>query len=187
MVADYSTMSRDLGFFIVVFSAAILAGFIPPFFRSIQLAIAAIMLTSYFLYVHTMLNEERDIESDSEMAPLYLARKSQNPPVLVILLQVAGALAVIIFSAKLFVVEVEALAIVYAVPAFVLSLIIAPIATELPEKFNSVIWVSREKDTLALGNITGAMVFQSSVIPALGIFLTDWQLTSGACIRQPWP
>jgi cation:H+ antiporter len=27
------------------------------------------------------------------------------------------------------------------------------------------------KDTLALGNITGAMVFQSSVIPALGIAL----------------
>ncbi len=61
-----------------------------------------------------------------------------------------------------------------------LALIITPIATELPEKFNSVIWISREKDSLALGNITGAMVFQSSLIPALGIFLTDWQLSGGA-------
>ncbi len=180
VVADYSTMSRDLGFFIVVFLAAVLAGFIPPYFRSLQLAIAVIMLVSYFLYVHTMIREERDIESDSEMAPLYMARKSENPTALLVLLQVAIALAIIIFSAKLFVVEVEALAVIYAVPAFVLSLIIAPIATELPEKFNSVIWVSREKDTLALGNITGAMVFQSSIIPALGIFLTDWQLTTGA-------
>jgi cation:H+ antiporter len=48
-------------------------------------------------------------------------------------------------------------------------LIITPVATELPEKFNSVIWIHRGKDTLAMGNITGAMVFQSSVIPALGI------------------
>ena len=42
-----------------------------------------------------------------------------------------------------------------------LALVIAPIATELPEKFNSVIWVRQGKDTLAMGNITGAMVFQS--------------------------
>ena len=45
--------------------------------------------------------------------------------------------------------------------AAILALVIAPIATELPEKFNSVIWVRQGKDTLALGNITGAMVFQS--------------------------
>ena len=61
-------------------------------------------------------------------------------------------------------------------PVLILSLIITPIATELPEKFNSVIWTMRSKDTLALGNITGAMVFQSSIIPALGILLTDWVL-----------
>ena len=63
-----------------------------------------------------------------------------------------------------------------------LALVIAPVATELPEKFNSVLWISRGKDTLALGNITGAMVFQSSLIPALGIFLTDWQLGAGALL-----
>ena len=44
-----------------------------------------------------------------------------------------------------------------------LALVIAPIATELPEKFNSVIWVRGGKDTLAMGNITGAMVFQSTI------------------------
>ncbi len=59
---------------------------------------------------------------------------------------------------------------------FVLSLIITPIATELPEKFNSVLWISRGKDTLAMGNLTGAMVFQSSVITAIGIVLTPWKL-----------
>jgi Ca2+/Na+ antiporter len=76
----------------------------------------------------------------------------------------------------------KAVAMIYAVPVFVLAIIITPIATELPEKFNSVIWISREKDTLALGNITGAMVFQSSLIPAIGILLTDWQLTNSALI-----
>ena len=52
-----------------------------------------------------------------------------------------------------------------------LALIIAPIATELPEKFNSLIWVRQNKDTLAMGNITGAMVFQSVVPTSIGILL----------------
>src|SRR6266436_4485520 len=50
-----------------------------------------------------------------------------------------------------------------------------PIATELPEKVNSIIWVRRGRDTLALGNITGAMVFQGTLLPAIGILLTPWQ------------
>jgi len=44
----------------------------------------------------------------------------------------------------------------------------------LPEKVNSIIWVRRGRDTLAFGNITGAMVFQGSLLPALGILLTPW-------------
>jgi cation:H+ antiporter len=59
-------------------------------------------------------------------------------------------------------------------------MIIAPIATELPEKFNSVIWINKGKDTLAIGNITGAMVFQGAVITAIGIMMTEWRLDATA-------
>ena len=58
----------------------------------------------------------------------------------------------------------------------------APIATELPEKFNSVIWVRRRKDTLALGNMTGAMVFQSSFPVTIGLLLTPWELEGPALV-----
>jgi cation:H+ antiporter len=54
-------------------------------------------------------------------------------------------------------------------------LLIIPLATELPEKVNSVVWVRKNKDTLGFGNITGAMVFQGTLLPALGILLTPWQ------------
>jgi cation:H+ antiporter len=53
-------------------------------------------------------------------------------------------------------------------------LLIIPIATELPEKVNSILWIRRGKDTLAMGNITGAMVFQGTLLPAIGILLTPW-------------
>jgi cation:H+ antiporter len=59
----------------------------------------------------------------------------------------------------------------------VLALVIAPIATELPEKFNSVLWIGQKKDTLALGNITGAMVFQSAFPVTVGLWFTSWNLT----------
>jgi cation:H+ antiporter len=138
------------------------------------------MVLAYIWYVHIMLTQERDLETETDLPPCHFARRFDYPPVSRVGLQVLLALICIITGAELFVHSIKIIALTYGVPAFVLALIITPIATELPEKFNSVIWISREKDTLALGNITGAMVFQSSIIPALGIFLTDWQLNTGA-------
>lgn len=180
VVADYSSMSRDLGFFIIVYTVAVLTGFIPNEYRIYKLIIAGLMVLSYLWYTIVMLSEERDIEADHEMPKLYMSRKNQLPSLFIIIIQVILALALIIFGANLFVGSVTTVAEVFGIPAFILALIITPIATELPEKFNSVIWISRNKDTLALGNITGAMVFQSSLIPALGIFLTDWNLGHSA-------
>lgn len=180
--ADYSSMSRDLGFFLLVFTLALLCGLIPESLRIAKEMIAVLLVLAYIWYVIVMVREERDIESDHELPVCYFARKKCPPSLNIVLVQVLCALVLIIGGANLFVKSITELASLYGVPAFVLSIIIAPIATELPEKFNSVIWISREKDTLALGNITGAMVFQGSIIPALGIALTDWQLNNGALL-----
>ena len=68
----------------------------------------------------------------------------------------------------------------FGISPLVLSLIIAPLATELPEKFNSVLWVRQRKDTLAMGNISGAMVFQSCIPVTVGLWFTPWVLTEAA-------
>ena len=85
-------------------------------------------------------------------------------------------LGLIILGAKGFVGGVEHLAEILRIPVIALSLLIVPIATELPEKVNSILWIRKGKDTMAVGNITGAMVFQGSLLPAIGIFLTPWTL-----------
>jgi cation:H+ antiporter len=61
------------------------------------------------------------------------------------------------------------------ISTLLLSLLIIPIATELPEKVNSILWIRRGKDTLAFGNISGALVFQGTLLPALGVMLTPWE------------
>lgn len=172
---------RDLGFFLIVFTAAVLVGALS--LRRWQLIIGAFMVFSYLWYVYVTITESKGGRDDGEeLRRCYFCFGSEYPLLRTILFQVAVSLCLIILGADGFVTAVRDIAHAYGVPAFVLSLIIAPVATELPEKFNSIIWVSRGKDTLALGNITGAMVFQSSLIPALGIFLTDWRLSVGAMV-----
>mgnify|MGYP001614235168 FL=1 len=94
--------------------------------------------------------------------------------------QLLLSLAGIMLGAKFFVGYLTTLAHAWGVPALVLSMVLTPIATELPEKFNSVSWIRQGKDTLALGNISGAMVFQSSILPAIGIVMTPWDLPGTA-------
>ena len=90
----------------------------------------------------------------------------------------------IIGGAVVFVDAVEHLAAGFGLDPVLLALVIAPIATELPEKFNSLIWVRQGKDTLAMGNITGAMVFQSCIPTAIGVVLAAdaWTLSSGSLL-----
>jgi cation:H+ antiporter len=169
-----SIIRRDLEFFLVVYSLAILASFLPN--RSLKLAVAGILPILYGFYVIKTVRNSQGTEEPGHIPPLYLSRRNPNPTLTLILAQITLALLGIVTGAHGFVDAVQSVALATGIPAFILSLIITPIATELPEKFNSIIWLRRGKDTLALGNITGAMVFQSSVIPAIGIALTPWQL-----------
>lgn len=87
-----------------------------------------------------------------------------------------------LLGAGLFVRYVQQVAVALGAPALILSLLIAPFATELPEKFNSILWVRSGKDTLAIGNITGAMVFQSCIPMSLGILFTNWSAAANNTI-----
>ena len=95
-----------------------------------------------------------------------------------IMLQLILGVALLIAGAKGFINGVETAAEMIGISALLLSLLIIPIATELPEKVNSILWIRKGKDTLAFGNITGAMVFQGTLLPAIGIMLTPWQARS---------
>ncbi len=91
-----------------------------------------------------------------------------------IILQLIFALGMILAGAYLIVGVITDLSQQLGISPLVLSFLIIPVATELPEKFNSVIWVREGKDTLALGNMSGAMVFQSTIPVAIGMLLTEW-------------
>jgi cation:H+ antiporter len=99
-----------------------------------------------------------------------------------IALQFLVGLAAMVGGAHLFVEELVSVAEDLGTEPLVLSLILAPLATELPEKANSFFWVRQGKDSLALGNITGAMVFQSTIPIAFGLAFTEWELDDYAAL-----
>jgi len=163
--------------YLLAFAAAVVlqySGDMTPIFRYL---IAAVLILLYVLYLSRMLKD--DSKKCDEPEHLYFNKimpceADGPPPMRTVFFQVVASLVIIIVGAKIFVGGIEAVAGDLGVPNIILALLIAPVATELPEKFNSVLWYWRGKDTLALGNITGAMVFQSSIPVSIGILFTDW-------------
>ena len=107
---------------------------------------------------------------------MFLCRLGLPDAMPVIVVQMSLGLALLVAGAKGFIFGIERVSAGVGISALLLSLLIVPIATELPEKINSILWIRRAKDTLAFGNITGAMVFQGTLLPAIGLLLTPWDL-----------
>ncbi|HEX4991599.1 MAG TPA: hypothetical protein VFV45_00085 [Rubrobacteraceae bacterium] len=174
VMIDKGTATRDMVFFLVCFSLGTGAGVVPlPFF--LKAALAVLLVVAYAAYVwRTIKSGGEGLEEPPEKLTLWPSRS--EAPIWAVAAQLLGTVAVMGAGAHFFVTAVEHLSESAGLPVGLIALVLAPLATELPEKFNSVIWVRGNKDTLALGNITGAMVFQSSVPVALGLAFTSWSL-----------
>lgn len=174
MDVDAKVLSHDLGYFLAVYAVAIGASFLP--WQQAKWALGGILLLVYAYYVWIHFCTGTCIAEEVDMSPLRLAPNAAEPRLRWVALQTLFGLGFIFFGAHLFVDHITGLAKAFSVSPLVLSIIITPIATELPEKFNSVLWVRDSKDTLAMGNITGAMVFQSTIPVTVGLWFTPWVL-----------
>ncbi len=177
LLVDATVLRRDLFFFAVGYGLGLVALGVRPFAG--RLAIALLLGAWYAWYAFLTLREGKDLEAHEGLRPLFFQRRAPKPRLALITAQVLVALGLLIGGAEVFVDMVARIAAAAGVSPFFLSLLIAPVATELPEKFNSIIWLRQRKDTLALGNITGAMTFQGTLLPAAGMLLTDWKVVPG--------
>lgn len=171
------TLERDLIFFLVLFAVAGLLAWGPP--APVRIAVGVVFILAYVLYIRLTLSGGGDVQSEESLNPLIFERRSErreNPGLLLCVIQLLVGLGAMVGGAHLFVEELLHIAESIGVEALVLALILAPLATELPEKVNSFFWVREGKDALALGNITGAMVFQSMIPIGIGLIFTDWEL-----------
>jgi len=174
ILADHVVIGRDLRFFFMVYILVILAAFLTS--HILKIFIAIFLLALYSVYIWKTF-AHRGGSTEAELQPLHFHRHTDIPHLLLIILQNIIGLGLIIVGARFFIDHLQNLAAALGASALVLSAILTPFATELPEKLNSILWIRQRKDTLALGNISGAMVFQSSILPSIGLIFTSWNLT----------
>ena len=204
MGVNTSVLGRDVLFFIIGYGLAIGTAFLPQELSWLKWVTAAGLFVLYAVYVRLHFTDTAEEGDAEDLNRLHLTRvpalggsrmleidvlpgahsvTGGEPRMAIVVAQVVLALGLIIVGAQVFVGAVQHLSDVIGMDETILALIIAPIATELPEKFNSVLWVRNGKDTLAMGNITGAMVFQSCLPTVLGLLFTSWVFTPESAIH----
>jgi cation:H+ antiporter len=188
LVVDPGVLGHDMAYFAVAYAIAVGVALLPADLILPRQLTAIVLIGIYAWYVVGHLRAQA--AQEAELAPLRFHRLDRRAPAhpapprfRIVNVQVLVALACIVGGAWGFVGAVQGLSASLGLNGTLLALIVAPIATELPEKLNSVIWVRQGKDTLAMGNITGAMVFQSAFPTSIGlVFAPQLWSVSGAGI-----
>ena len=191
---DAAHARRDLGFFLVLYTLALALALLPTELHFLKGYVGWIFLPAYFVYLYLVLRAPRrsaeDIEEELEeqeafeeltfakwIERLHLADfREVSPPTWLVITQAVVSFAAIVVGARFFATFVEDFSHAMGFNTLLVALILAPIATELPEAANSLIWTRDGKDVIALGNVAGAMVFQSTFPVTIGVLLTPWQL-----------
>ena len=173
---DYHEVRVDLVFFLAAYAMALGCGFVVS--RPVHYLAAVLLIASYVYYMRLKFSGAPG--GESEMEPLIFAPRQAVPSYGLIGLQAVAGLAGLAGGAHLFVTAARSIAEILEVSPLILALLIAPLATELPEMSNSFLWLYRKKDRLAVGNVTGAMVFQGTFPVSIGLVGTDWSLAPSA-------
>jgi cation:H+ antiporter len=179
---NYQDVNGDLFFFVAAYSVALTCAFVPS--RPVHVIAAVGLISLYLYYVKLKFSESGEEVGEGGLEPLFFARKAATPSFGLIGLQGVLGLAGLALGAHLFVLAAETIAGVLSISPLILALLVAPLATELPEMSNSFLWLYRKKDRLAVGNVTGAMVFQGTIPVSIGLLGTDWALAPTALITM---
>ncbi|MCC8393254.1 sodium:calcium antiporter [Paraburkholderia sp. MMS20-SJTR3] len=175
---ERSGFTRDLNYFLCAFALAAVAMYVPHEQMIVRALFSIALVGVYVTYVVMTFRASSGLvdAGHGTEAPgkMFLARLGIPTNLATIGVQLLLAVGLLVWGAEGFIEGVRGVSEAFQVSPLLLSLLIIPIATELPEKVNSILWIRRGKDTLAFGNITGAMVFQGTLLPAIGILLTPW-------------
>jgi cation:H+ antiporter len=170
LLVDGRRLARDQIAFLAIFFVKAALGFL--IFPGKPLA-GLLFLAAYAIYFWSELRQKAAVE-EGTLQPLRFRPRTPNPSRRWVFIQTGLALGAVFVGSQVFVGELENLATGLGMPGHIMALLLSPVATELPETMNALIWVRQGKERLALANISGAMMIQATVPSALGLFYTPW-------------
>ena len=179
VVADYKRLSSDQISFLLIFAVKVGLGLVVFTWKP---WLGILFLLAYAAYVWREITAA-DPESDEDEEALEpLKFNAKNPNLAWAGTQAIVALAVIAAASHIFVAQLETIGTAFGMAPHLAALLLSPIATELPETMNAVIWVRQGKERLALANISGAMMIQACIPSALGIVFTPWRFDANLVV-----
>lgn len=171
LAVDSKRLARDQGWFLSIFLCKLGLGLVAFPGKS---WFGFLFLAAYGIYVWQELRREGELHEAEELEPLKFRPRDTAPSLFWAGLQTAAALVVIFLASHLFVAQLNHLGPALGMSPQLVALLFSPIATEMPETMNAIIWVRQGKERLALCNISGAMMIQATVPTACGLFGTPW-------------
>ncbi len=169
--ADCRRLSRDQRFFLIIFLCKLSLGLIA--FPG-KAWFGFFFLAAYAFYVWKELCSKDSVSDAHQLEPLKIRPKETCPSLFWAALQTVAALVVIFLASRIFVGQLDVIGPWLGMPPQLTALLLSPIATEMPETMNAVIWVRQGKERMALANISGAMMIQATIPTACGLFGTPW-------------
>ena len=169
---DRLRLVRDQSWFVVIFVMTVGLGLVTFTHKPL---FGLLLFVVYGVFLWREIHTEDETASEEGLEPLKLQRHTAEPGRVPILVQMVGTLTVIFIASQLFVHQLEWTGKALGLSAAVVALLLSPIATELPEVMNAVIWVRQGKTPLALANVSGSMMIQATVPAGLGLLFTPWE------------
>jgi cation:H+ antiporter len=176
-------LARDQTWFLAIFVVKVALGLVAFAYKP---WLGLLFFAAYGVYFWRELHDDSDHGAGEgtlggALAPLLLQRRRPVPSTWAVVTQTVLTLGIIFVASQLFVSQLDAVGPMLGLPAAVTALLLSPIATELPETMNAIIWVRQGKTPLALANISGAMMIQATVPSGIGLLATPWKF-DGALI-----
>lgn len=169
--ADCTRLSNDQAWFFGIFVCKFTLGLLA---FSSKHWLGFLFLIAYALYVWKELRTEGELHESHTLEPLKLRPRDNNPSLFWALLQTGVALGLVFAASHTFVSQLGVIGPAFGIPSQLVALLLSPVATEMPETMNAIIWVRQGKERLALANISGAMMIQATIPSAFGLFYTPW-------------
>lgn len=164
--------ARDQAWFVGIFLLATLLGTAAFTGKS---WLAPLFVLAYLAYARRELTRADSHEAQLP-EPLRLDPAAEIPALGKVLVQTLAALTAVALAAQLFVHQLEDMGELLGLSPVLAALLLSPVATEMPELMNVLIWVRQGKQRLALANIAGAMMIQGTIPKAFCLLFTPWLL-----------
>lgn len=91
-------------------------------------------------------------------------------------LKLIAGFIILLLASDLLIKTINSISLTYRIDAEIVSILVIPIGTILPETMNSIVWAFRGKIDLAIGALIGEELLFATFYPIIGIVFTAWDI-----------